>query len=163
MKKLLIFLASLLLMGCSSNNESKSNNDISSNQTPTSLISKGNTLVAYFSVTNHTEGIANEIKSYLNSDIFEIIPEQEYTSEDINYNSDCRANREQNDDTARPDIKNKIEDISKYDTIVLGYPIWWSEAPKIMYTFIESYDFKDKTILPFCTSVVLLLEVVLLT
>jgi len=152
MKKLLILLVSLLLVGCSSNNEGKSNNNASNNESPSSLISEGNTLVAYFSVTNHTEGIANEIKSYLNSDIFEIIPEQEYTSEDIDYNSDCRANREQNDDKARPKIKNKIEDISKYDTIVLGYPIWWSEAPKIMYTFIESYDFKDKTILPFCTS-----------
>ena len=152
MKKLLILLASLLLVGCSSNNESKSNNNTSNNESPTSLIGESNTLVAYFSVTNHTEGIANEIKSYLNSDIFEIVPKQEYTSEDINYNSDCRANREQNDDKARPEIKNKIEDISKYDTIVLGYPIWWSEAPKIVYTFIESYDFKGKIILPFCTS-----------
>ena len=152
MKKLLILLASLLLVGCSSNNESKSNNNTSNNESPTSLIGESNTLVAYFSVTNHTEGIANEIKSYLNSDIFEIVPEQEYTSKDIDYNSDCRANREQNDDKARPEIKNKIEDISKYDTIVLGYPIWWSEAPKILYTFIESYDFTNKNILPFCTS-----------
>jgi len=153
----LTLLSTLFLFSC----VSKPNSDVSSlnkessnDDTSKEVINTGdnNVLVAYFSVTNHTEDIANEIKSYLNSDIFEIIPEQEYTSEDIDYNSDCRANREQNDDKARPEIKNKIEDISKYDTIVLGYPIWWSEAPKIMYTFIESYDFKDKTILPFCTS-----------
>jgi flavodoxin len=103
-------------------------------------------------VTNHTRTLANYAKEYLESDIFEIVPKQEYTAEDINYNTDCRANREQNDDSARPEIKFTIEDISQYDTIILGYPIWWGQAPKILYTFIESYDFNDKTILPFCTS-----------
>ena len=149
MKKLLSLFISLLFLSSCSNNISSS---VKSDKEDSSSLNNTNTLVAYFSVTNHTEGIANEIKSYLNSDIFEIVPKQEYTSEDIDYNSDCRAKREQNDDKARPEIKNKIEDISKYDTIALGYPIWWAEAPKIMYTFIESYNFDDKTILPFCTS-----------
>ncbi len=109
-------------------------------------------LVAYFSVTGNTKKLAEYAQEHLDSDLFEIVPEEAYTSADINYNSDCRANREQNDSSARPKIKNKIEDMSKYDFIVLAYPIWWGEAPKIMYTFVESYNLENKTILPFCTS-----------
>ena len=151
MKRLIILVLFLfVLVGCKANTTSSKTRDNTDN-TITKL-NNNNVLVAYFSVTNNTEKIANNIKDYLNSDIFEIIPEEEYTSEDINYNIDCRANREQNDSTSRPKIKNKIDDISKYDTIILGYPIWWSQAPKIMYTFIESYDFSNKTIIPFCTS-----------
>ena len=146
MKKLLsLILPMFILASC---NSQSSSNDASKAINP----GDNNILVAYFSVTNNTKKLANYAKEYLNSDIFEIVPTQEYTSADIDYNSDCRANREQNDDNARPEIKYTIEDISQYDTIVLGYPIWWSQAPKIMYTFIESYDFTNKTILPFCTS-----------
>ena len=145
MKKLItFFLPMLILSSCTANNSQSDNH--------TSRTSNQNVLVAYFSATNNTEKLANYAKEYLQSDIFEIVPTQEYTSADIDYNSDCRANREQNDDNARPEIKYIIEDISQYDTIVLGYPIWWSQAPKIMYTFIESYDLSNKTILPFCTS-----------
>ena len=153
MKKLLsLILPTFILASCATNNSQSSSNDASG--TSNQIINPGNNnvLVAYFSVTNNTKKLANYAKDYLNSDIFEIVPTQEYTSADIDYNSDCRANREQNDDNARPEIKYTIEDISQYDTIVLGYPIWWSQAPKIMYTFIESYDFTNKTILPFCTS-----------
>ena len=147
MRKSLFLLPLLILAGCNSNNEqptSHPNNDI--------ITDSNDVLVAYFSVTNHTRPLAEYAQNHLNSDLFEIVPSVPYTSEDIDYNSDCRANREQNDDTARPEIKNQIEDMSKYDTIVLGYPIWWGQAPKIMYTFIESYNFEGKTILPFCTS-----------
>ena len=148
MKKLItFFLSMLILSGCTVNN-SQSDNHISGTITP----GDNNVLVAYFSVTNNTEKLANYAKEYLQSDIFEIIPTQEYTAADIDYNSDCRANREQNDESARPEIKYTISDISQYDTIVLGYPIWWGQAPKILYTFIESYDLSNKTILPFCTS-----------
>lgn len=155
MKKLLLTVLSIFLLGACSSNQSSNNNDsskTSSSSTEPIVTGESNTLVAYFSVTNHTEALAKFAQEHLECDLFEIVPTQEYTSEDIDYNSDCRANREQNDETARPQIKNKIEDMSKYDTIVLGYPIWWSQAPKIMYTFIESYDFTNKTILPFCTS-----------
>ncbi len=145
MKKLLSFILPMLILSSCITNNSQSDNH-------TSRTSNQNVLVAYFSVTNNTKKLANYAQEYLNSDIFEIVPTQEYTSADIDYNSDCRANREQNDDNARPEIKYTIEDISQYDTIVLGYPIWWSQAPKIMYTFIESYDLSNKTILPFCTS-----------
>ena len=150
MKKLLmIILVLFYLAGCASNKQVEENN----NEVPIEgMVSSNNVLVAYFSVTNHTKAIALEIQNYLDCDIFEIVPNEAYTEADINYNTDCRANREQNDASSRPEIKYQIEDMTKYDTIVLGYPIWWGQAPKIMYTFIESYDFTDKVIIPFCTS-----------
>ena len=76
-----------------------------------------------------------------------------YTSEDLDYrNDDCRANREQNDPTARPAISGSVEDMEDHEVIFLGYPIWWGDAPKIIFTFLETYDFDGKTIVPFCTS-----------
>ena len=137
----------LVLSGCSPKaaSESGTNN-------PVIDAGDGDVLVAYFSVTSNTKKIASYAQEHLGSDIFEIVPEQAYTAEDIDYNSDCRANREQNDESARPKIKSSLADVSQYDTIVLGYPIWWGQAPKILYSFIESYDFSGKTILPFCTS-----------
>lgn len=110
------------------------------------------TLVAYFSATNNTEGVAKHIADGLGADIYEILPEVPYTDADLDYNSDCRANREQNDDSARPAISGTVENMDQYDTIFLGYPIWWGNAPKIIFTFLESYDFTSKTIIPFCTS-----------
>ena len=110
------------------------------------------TLVAYFSATNNTEGVAKHIAEGIGADIYEILPEEPYTDADLDYNSDCRANREQNDDSARPAISGTVENMEQYDTIFLGYPIWWGNAPKIIFTFLESYDFSGKTIIPFCTS-----------
>lgn len=109
-------------------------------------------LIAYFSATNNTENIANHLKNILDADIYEITPETPYTSADLDYNTDCRANREQNDADARPAISGNVEDMSQYDVIFLGYPIWWGQAPKIISTFLESYDFTGKTVVPFCTS-----------
>jgi len=110
-----------------------------------------NSIVLYFSATGTTKSIAQRIAKQLNSDIIEIIPKEKYKSEDLNYNDDCRANREQNDSKARPEIENAI-DITKYDTIYLGYPIWWGTNPKIILTLLDTYDFTEKTIIPFCTS-----------
>ena len=147
----------LFLSGCSSNkniddNQNKEDDNKENNPSENIINNDSNILVVYFSATNNTKGIANKIQSKLNCDIFEIEPEVAYTASDLDYNSDCRANREQNDDNARPEIKNKIEDISKYDTIILGYPIWWGQAPKIMYTFVEAYNLENIKIIPFCTS-----------
>lgn len=114
--------------------------------------SESNILVVYFSRTGNTKELALKMADYLNADTFEIEAADPYTDEDIAYYTDCRADREQKDLTARPKIANKIADIDRYDTIVLGYPIWHSMAPKIIYTFLESYDLSDKTIAPFCTS-----------
>ena len=110
-----------------------------------------NSVVIYFSATGTTKKIAERIAKQANSDIIEIIPKDKYKSEDLDYNNDCRANREQKDITARPIIDNTI-DIDKYDTIYLGYPIWWGTNPKIILTLLDTYDFNDKTIIPFCTS-----------
>ena len=110
-------------------------------------------LVAYFSATGNTENIAEHLQTILHADLYEIVPEVPYTSADLNYsNSDCRANQEQNDPTARPAISGGVENMEDYDVIFLGYPIWWGDAPKIISTFLESYDFDGKTIVPFCTS-----------
>ncbi len=109
-------------------------------------------LIAYFSATNTTEGIANHLDAILDAGLYEIVPETPYTAEDLDYNTDCRANREQNDSSARPAIAGGVEDMEQYEIIFLGYPIWWGQAPKIISTFLESYDFSGKTIAPFCTS-----------
>ena len=109
-------------------------------------------LIAYFSATNTTEGIANHLNEILDADLYEIVPETPYTSADLNYNTDCRANREQNDASVRPAISGSVDNMAQYDVIFLGYPIWWGEAPRIINTFLESYDLSGKTIAPFCTS-----------
>lgn len=121
--------------------------------TPTPAPSEKRVLVAYFSATNTTKPLAEYASSILDADLYEIVPETPYTSADLNYNTDCRANREQNDDAARPAISGSVENIEQYDVIFLGYPIWWGKAPKIIHTFLESYQFDGKTIIPFCTSV----------
>ena len=111
------------------------------------------TLVAYFSTTGNTEGVAQHLQAVLGADLYEIVPAEPYSNDDLNYNvSDCRANQEQNDPDARPAIDGTVENMDSYDVIFLGYPIWWGEAPRIISTFLESYDFTDKTIVPFCTS-----------
>lgn len=110
-------------------------------------------LVVYFSATGNTKSLAEKIAEEADSDIFEIVPEEPYTSADLNYsNSDCRANKEHNDETARPAISSKLENIDSYDTIFIGYPIWWGTMPKIINTFLDTYDLSGKTVMPFCTS-----------
>ena len=112
-----------------------------------------NILVAYFSRTGNTEKIAEKIVDITGADVFEIEAEIPYTDEDIAYhNSSCRANLEQADKTVRPEISGEIENIEQYDYVFLGYPIWWGEEPRIIDTFLESYDFSDKTVISFCTS-----------
>ena len=114
---------------------------------------EGGVLVAYFSATGNTEDIAQHLQSILDADLYEIVPEVPYTDEDLNYSNDsCRANQEQNDPAARPAITGTLEHPENYDVVFLGYPIWWGQAPKVMYTFLESYDLGDATIVPFCTS-----------
>ena len=110
-------------------------------------------LVVYFSATGNTESMAETIAEVTGADIYEIVPEDPYTSEDLNYSDDnCRANQEMNDESARPAISGEIENIDEYDTIFLGYPIWWGTMPRIINTFLDTYDLSGKTIMPFCTS-----------
>ena len=112
-----------------------------------------NVLVAYFSATGNTRALAEYAADALGADLYEITPEEPYTSDDLNYgNDDSRTSIEQNDASARPAISGSVENMEQYDTVFLGYPIWWGDAPRIICTFLESYDFSGKTIVPFCTS-----------
>lgn len=96
----------------------------------------------------NTQYIAELIRDETKTDLFEIIPQQPYS--DVYEKVRDRAEQEQERD-ARPKIKNKIDNISQYDTIYVGYPIWWSDMPQIMYTFFDTYDLSGKAIIPFCT------------
>lgn len=111
-----------------------------------------NVLIAYFSCTGTTKDIAEKISNSLGATLYEIIAQIPYTEEDLNYYSGGRADQEQADASIRPAIKEKVENIEKYDVVFLGYPIWHGQAPRIISTFLESYDFSEKTIIPFCTS-----------
>lgn len=121
--------------------------------TESKTISKSKILVASFSATGHTKPIAEYASKYLNADFYEIIPEEPYTEADLDYNnSNSRTSKEQNDETARPKIKGSVSNMEEYDTVIISHPIWWGQAPKIIYTFLESYDFSGKTITTMCTS-----------
>ena len=110
-------------------------------------------LVAYFSATGNTKVVAEKLATAINADLFEIIPEQPYTNEDLNWQNDkSRSSVEMGDKSSRPKIASKIENISQYKIVFVGSPIWWGREPSIMDTFIESYDFADKTVIPFVTS-----------
>lgn len=109
-------------------------------------------IVVFFSRTGHTKPIAEYIAEELNADSYELEAAIPYTDEDIRYYTDCRADREQADPSARPEIAGELPDLSAYDTVYLGYPIWHGQAPKIIYTFLENVDLTGKTVIPFCTS-----------
>ena len=109
--------------------------------------------VVYFSGTGNTIEVANVIASETGADIYEIIPAEKYSDEDLNYNDDnCRANIEMNDESARPEIESDLSAVVDYDIIYLGHPIWWGTAPRIIQTFLEKYDVSKATIYTFCTS-----------
>lgn len=113
----------------------------------------GKILVAYFSATGNTERIANHLDAVLDADLYEIVPQEPYTSADLDYNnSNSRSEVEQRDPDSRPAISGSVENMEDYDVIFLGYPIWNGQAPRIISTFLESYDLTGKTIVPFCTS-----------
>ena len=109
--------------------------------------------VIYFSCTGNTRTAAERIRDLTGADLIELVPEQPYTSQDLDYSDEsCRANQEQKDPAARPRIAGQPLDLSQYGTIYLGYPIWQGTAPRIINTFLDSYDLTGKTIRPFCTS-----------
>lgn len=117
------------------------------------LLTDSDVLVVYFSATGTTEGVAERIASVTDADLYEIEAAQEYTSEDLDYNnSESRAAIEQNDPDARPEIGSHPVSIEEYNTVYIGYPIWFGQEPRIMDTFVESYDFEGITVIPFCTS-----------
>ena len=110
-------------------------------------------LIAYFSATGTTKKIAEYAADAASADLYEIVPAEPYTADDLNYNvSNCRANAEMNDPSSRPEISGGVTNRADDDIVFIGYPIWWGEAPRIVSTFIESYDFSGKTVVTFSTS-----------
>lgn len=128
-------------------------NEISDEKKEEENMSQNNKIaVIYFSATGTTKTVAGYIQEATNGDMIEIVPRNKYTDSDLNYNNNnSRANKEQNDDSSRPEIVNQM-DISSYDTIYLGFPIWWGDVPKIILSFLDNYDLSGKTVIPFCTS-----------
>ena len=110
-------------------------------------------LVAVFSASGVTEKVGREIARIAGADFYEIVPKALYTDADLNWNnSQSRSSVEMNDPAARPEIAGTVADMASYDTVIVGFPIWWGVAPRIIETFLESYDFSGKKIIPFCTS-----------
>lgn len=110
-------------------------------------------LVAYFSASGVTEKVAKRLAKEIKADLFEIKPEVPYTSEDLNWgNSKSRSSVEMNDKNFRPAISSQVKDMGQYDVVFVGFPVWWYREPSIIDTFMESYDFSGKTIVPFATS-----------
>ena len=109
-------------------------------------------LVVYFSATGHTTPIAEYAADILGTDLYEIKAKQPYTEADLAYYTDGRCDKEQADPSVRPEIDGKVENMEQYDIILIGHPIWHGQAPRIISTFLESYDFSNKTLVTFCTS-----------
>ena len=164
MKKVIVLLAIIALTlafascGANQNNsqneatkpkasETKAETTTDQNKTDNS----GKTLVVYFSATGTTKGVAEKIAEYTKADIYEITAKVPYADLDWN-DSESRTTKEQNDKNARPEISSKKLNLDGYSTIYIGFPIWWGEEPRIMDTFVESYDFSGKIMIPFCTS-----------
>jgi flavodoxin len=112
-----------------------------------------NILVAVFSASGITKSVGEAIARAAGADFYEIVPKEIYTSADLDWtNKKSRSTIEMNDPSARPEIAGNALDMASYDTVIVGFPIWWGVAPRIIDTFLESYDFSGKKIIPFCTS-----------
>ena len=136
---------SLLTFSCSSKAQEQTMN--------ASRQSEKKILVAYFSCTGTTEKVANAIAKTVNGKLYRITPATAYTSADLDWNNKTsRSSIEMQDKASRPTIADKVENMDQYDTVFVGFPIWWYEAPRIVQTFLESYDFSGKTVVTFATS-----------
>ena len=110
-------------------------------------------LVTYFSASGVTAKTANKLAKEVDGDVFEIEPKEKYTSADLNWmDKKSRSSVEMNDPASRPEIAKQVENMDMYDTVLVGFPIWWYVEPKIIDTFLDSYDFSGKTVIPFATS-----------
>ena len=140
---ILTIIAGFMTMNASADNAQTSNNDMNNNKT----------LVAYFSATGTTMEAATKIAKAANADLHEIVPEITYTPADLNWrDKTSRTTLEMENKSSRPAIANRVENMEQYDTIFVGYPIWWYIAPTIINTFLEQYDLTGKTIIPYFTS-----------
>ncbi len=129
--------------------------EVDTNENKENSNSGSKTLVVYYSAQNHTKAVSEKIAEELDADIFEIVPEDVYTSDDLNWtNSNSRVSKEHNDESLR-DIKlekDTVDNWDEYDTVLIGYPIWWGIAAWPVDTFVKANNFEGKTVIPFCTS-----------
>ena len=110
-------------------------------------------LVAYFSASGVTAGAAKEIAEAVGGDLFEIRPEEPYTAADLDWrDKQSRCTREMTDPASRPAVAGKVDHMDRYDTVFVGFPIWWGVEPRVVDTFLESRDLTGKTVIPFATS-----------
>ena len=154
MKKLSVLFAAALMMGACQNANQNNANAGEGNTAAADNTAK-TTLVAYFSASPEhiTAKVAKTLAEATDADLFEIVPEQIYTVEDLDWrNEQSRSTIEMKDSTARPAVASKVENMAQYNTIYVGFPIWWYTAPRIVNTFLEQYDLTGKTIIPFATS-----------
>ena len=149
-KTIVISVIAIALCVCACANGEKKSENQSENQNETREMK---TLVAYFSASGVTRQVATRLAEVANADLYEIQPEQLYTEEDLNWrDSLSRSSVEMKDKTSRPAIKKSELNMDDYNVVYVGFPIWWYTCPTIINTFIESYDFSGKTVIPFATS-----------
>ena len=140
-KRLSIMLVALLAIGLSARSQGKQAKRTQK------------VLVAYFSATGTTEGVARQLAEATGGDLYKIQPEQPYTEADLDWrNKQSRSSVEMQDKKSRPAIANKVKDWAKYDIVFVGFPIWWNTCPTIINTFMETNEFRGKTVIPFATS-----------
>ena len=149
--------AALLLASCSSNSASSvsSSSAAASSEAASTVTTTGKTLVVYFSATGTTQGVAQTIADTVGTDLFEVVPSDPYTSDDLNWtNNDSRVSREHNDEGLRAVAleSTDVDGWDDYDTVFIGYPIWWGIAAWPMSSFVAVNDFTGKNVVPFCTS-----------
>jgi len=145
MKKIVMMLTALLAISLSACSQSKSN------QKENNEMKK--TLVAYFSASGTTKGVAQQLAEVAGADLHEIKPKQPYTDADLDWqNKQSRSSVEMQDKNSRPAITDKLQNMQDYDVVYVGFPIWWYTCPTIINTFMEAYDFQGKTVIPFATS-----------
>jgi flavodoxin len=146
MKRLsIIMVLALAVVMCACAGDKKENNKNEGMNTKT--------LVAYFSATGTTKAAAEKLAEVVGGNLHEIQPEQPYTDADLDWhNQKSRSSVEMKDKSSRPAIKNKVENMDQYDTVYIGFPIWWYIAPTIVNTFVEQYNLEGKTVIPFFTS-----------
>ena len=141
MKKIIMMMAALLMISLGACSQKKENKEMKK------------VLVAYFSATGTTKGVAQQLAEVTGGTLHEIKPEQPYTDADLDWrDKQSRSTLEMQDKKSRPAITDKLENMGDYDVIYVGFPIWWYTCPTIINTFMEAYDFKSKTVIPFATS-----------
>lgn len=154
MKQIALIIAAmtaLCLSACTS--QSGEGNESGKDAQTAQTEMKTKTLVAYFSASGVTEGVAKQMAEASGADLHQIKPEQPYSDADLDWRDEqSRSSLEMKDLKSRPAITDKLENMAAYDTVYIGFPIWWYTAPTIVNTFVEAYDLKGKTLIPFATS-----------